>query len=442
MRAEFRYLPALLALTLALAGLAGGCGGSSRQAIRIGVISDCEGPFASGYEGAIAAAELPLIERGARLRGRNPSGGVRGASVAGKPVELLVGCERWGDRWKLLAELRRLVEREGANVVIGPTFTGDGIAVREYARQQPGVTFLLASGEQSATLKRQAPNVFRFSLDAAQSAAGVGSYAYRRLGWRRVVTVGEDDPSGWPVVAGFVAEFCSLGGTVVQRFWANADSVALGRIARRISTRRADGVYFAGNGVQSSRSFVAALSRRRPDLSRSLVGGASVLFENLDARMLGVVAVSASPLTASPSWHRFTSELVKTFPHAGALPFLVFSEHDAMEAALEALEQVGGDLSHGEHRLMAALARLKLKASVGPIRLDTRRQAVGPAFLGTVARDASGRFVVRQLRVVPNVEQTFGGYFSPTTPAPSRTQPVCRRGHPPSWARTSAAVTR
>jgi branched-chain amino acid transport system substrate-binding protein len=405
-------------------------------------MTDCEGTFASRSEGLIGAAELPLIERGAKLHGSNPSDGVESTSIAGKPFELLFGCERWGDRWTLLAELRRLVEREGANVVIGPPFTGDGIAVREYAKREPGVTFLLTSPEQSATLKQTAPNVFRFSVDAAQMSAGLGSYAYRRLGWRRVITVGEDDPSGWPIVAGFVAEFCSLGGSVVQRIWAQADPAILSRIARKIAPRRADGVYFAGNDVQPSRTFVTALARRRPDLARSLVGGASMLWENLDPRMVGVVGVSPTPIAATPAWARFTSELATRFPDAHAQAFLVFAEYDAMKAMLTALDSVDGDVSHREHRLMAALSHLRVNGSVGPIRLDSRRQAVGPVFLGAVARDTGGRLAVRQVRVVPGVEQSFGGYFRPTTPAPSRTQPICRRGRAPAWATRSAAATR
>jgi branched-chain amino acid transport system substrate-binding protein len=440
MRTELRRPLLVSVLAFVLVAFAVGCGGGARP-IRIGVISDCEGPFASRYDGIIGAAELPLIERGAKLRG-GASAGVEGVSIAGKPVELLPGCERWGDRWTLLAELRRLVEREGANVVIGPPFTGDGIAVREYAKRQPGVTFLLTSPEQSATLRQTAPNVFRFSVDAAQMSAGLGSYAYRTLRWRRVITVGEDDPSGWPIVAGFVAEFCSLGGSVVQRIWAGTDPAALSRIARKIAPRHADGVYFAANDVQPSRPFVTALSTGRPDLARSLVGGASMLYENLDPRMLGVVAVSPTPLAPNPTWARFTSELATRFPHADALPYLVFEEYDAMKAALSALDSVGGDVSHGERRLMATLSRLDLEGSVGQIRLDSRRQAVGPVFLGTVARDSRGTFVVRQLRVVSGVEQSFGGYFGPTTPAPSRTQPVCRRKQVPAWARSPAVATR
>jgi len=441
MRADLRRAALVVVLTFLLGVLAGGCGGSSAQPIRIGVISDCEGPFASRYEGIIGAAELPMIERGAKLRG-GPSDGVEGVSIAGRPVEVLPGCERWGDRWTLVAQLRRLVEREGANIVIGPPFTGDGIAVREYAKRQPGVTFLLTSPEQSATLKQTAPNVFRFSVDATQMSAGLGSYAYRTLGWRRVITVGEDDPSGWPIVAGFVAEFCSLGGKVAQRIWADTDPAVLSRIARKIAPRHADGVYFAANDVQPSRPFVTALGRGRPDLARSLVGGASMLYDNLDPQMLGVVAVSPTPLAPTPAWTRFTNELATRFPQADAPSYLVFADYDAMKAILTALGSVGGDVSHGERRLMAALSRLELNGSVGLIRLDSRRQAVGPVFLGTVARDRSGRLVVRELRVVPSVEQSFGGYFSPATPAPSRTHPICSRGRAPAWARRPAAPTK
>jgi hypothetical protein len=36
--------------------------------------------------------------------------------------------------------------------------------------------------------------------------------------------------------------------------------------------------------------------------------------------------------------------------------------------------------------------------------------------------------------VVPNVDQTFGGYFSGSDPLPSKTAPACRHGTPPPRA--------
>jgi branched-chain amino acid transport system substrate-binding protein len=31
------------------------------------------------------------------------------------------------------------------------------------------------------------------------------------------------------------------------------------------------------------------------------------------------------------------------------------------------------------------------------------------------------------------VDQTFGGFFSPETPAPDRENPTCEKKDPPSW---------
>ena len=52
---------ALVAAALLLLGA--GCGSKS-EAFRIGVLSDCYGPFSALNEAIIASAELPLLERG------------------------------------------------------------------------------------------------------------------------------------------------------------------------------------------------------------------------------------------------------------------------------------------------------------------------------------------------------------------------------------------
>ena len=49
--------------------------------------------------------------------------------------------------------------------------------------------------------------------------AGVGAYAYHTLGWRTAATVAMSDAFDWAQAAGFDAEFCSLGGTIVKRIW-------------------------------------------------------------------------------------------------------------------------------------------------------------------------------------------------------------------------------
>src|SRR3990170_2609972 len=90
---------------------------------------------------------------------------------------VIAGC---GDETPDVAveEARRLVEQEDADILIGPLSGDEGIAIANYAKEQPDKTFINgASGAQDTTLKVQAPNFFRFHTDGAQWSAGAGQYA-------------------------------------------------------------------------------------------------------------------------------------------------------------------------------------------------------------------------------------------------------------------------
>ena len=358
------------ALAVGLAVLAGGCSAGGTGVIRIGVIGDCEGSFSFGYESALAGAELPLIDRGARLRGAKPSDGIKSASAAGKRVELLFGCER-SNRATAIAELRRLVEQEGANAVVGLNISHEGLVMRDYARQQPGVTFIFAGIDQSTTLKAPSPNVFRFRPGPAQWAAGLGAYAYRELGWRSAVTISEDDFFGWTSVAGFVAEFCSLGGNVTQRRWFPADpNFKFGRLVSTIPEKGIDGAFLT-DGLFDTHSFVAAWGARHHNLARSLVTEDNLVGENAnDPRLLGVVASNTSPWADTPRWKRYTADFMRAFPKLQASNSV--DSFDSMEPLLDALVQVRGDLSAWGARPDGRAGPVEVRLSRGsvPSRLE------------------------------------------------------------------------
>jgi len=423
------------AAILCLLALATGCGQERRDAFTIGVLTDCYTAFSTYYDTTVAGAELPLLRRGATLVGEKPSDGVGTVNVAGTPVRLVIGCE--GGTFKtMLAEARRLVEEVGVDAVVAPVAVPYGAALRQYARRQPSVVFSIAlSGEQGTTLKNPAPNVFRFTLDNAQWLAGLGSYAYHDLGWRTAVTIGEDDPFGWSEVAGFIAEFCALGGQIEKRIWSPFFSTDLSPRVREIP-RNVDGVLL-GSGSQAVSSFLSAYQKQQPRLARHLVTTDVVLFVAGRSRSLqGVVAAGPFPFQlGTPAWASYVGDFKRVFPGVLGGTGFDLAYYAATEPLLEALEQVDGDLSHGQRNLMAALARLQVAMPNGRIRLDGNRQAIGPNYLVRVESNGKGKPAIRTLRVVPDVEQTFGGYFSAKTPEPSRNQPRCKRGNPPPWAR-------
>jgi branched-chain amino acid transport system substrate-binding protein len=408
-----------------------GCGGAGRASIRIGILSDCYGPFSSAHELIVASAELPLIERGGVLKGANPSDGIEGASVAGHPVELGVGCVSGTE--DVLRESRRLVEGEGAQILVGPMYPEHGLIVRDYARMRPETTFLIQpSGAPELTSSSPPPNVFRFTVDNAQSSAGLGAYAYNDLGWRRAAIVGDNSPYGWGTAAGFIAEFCSLGGDIVTRQWFQFLTDPADAVPRIPSS--ADGVYL-GVVLSPVHAFLRAYAGGH-GLSKHVVGNAAMLSDpTVAADAQDVVLGGPQPLQPTAAAAAYVEAFTKAFPSipaAVALSPLAVPFHDGVEAALEGLERTGGEPGS---KLMAALARLRLSSLNGPVRLNARHQAISSTYLSRVGFDAKGKPAIKTVRVVPNVEQTFGGYFTANDPPPTRTTPACKKRKPPPWAR-------
>jgi branched-chain amino acid transport system substrate-binding protein len=428
-----------LVVAAATAALAAGCGGTSEAAVRIGVLADCTGAFASFRDLELATAELPLLDRGAHLVGQHPSDGVSSVRVGGRRVEFVPGCGEWGKYRVLIAEARRLIEKEHVDVLIASLGDSDGVVVREIARRHPDVTFLLTeSRAQATTLRQPAANLFRFQPDGAQESAGLGSYAYRSLGWRTAAVVSDDIATTWDRVAGFVAEFCALGGRVVSRTWLPSGPPIPAALARKIPA--ADGVALViGNPFIDWSAFVRVYAHRHAPAARHLVFGPETVIlrerRAAAARLApGVVAADFAPYASrNRVWLRLQRGFARRFPGLPALTSpaefpLGIASYDAMEATLEALEFGRG------RQLRAALASLELQTPTGPIRLDKRRQAVAPNYLTRIDRRAGGRPVARVVRTVSGVEETFNGYFTPSTAPPSHTSPECRRAAPPRWA--------
>ena len=428
---------ALAGLAVALALAAAGCGGAGGGTITIGVLSYCQGASPENGEQIVAGAELPLIERGAKLRGRKPSDGITDATVAGKRVRLLLGCMRYRAFGMNIAESRRLVEQDGARLLIGTLTIQNGEVERDYAWREPGIAFLTTDFMNSVTLTHPAPNLFRFEPDMAQSVAGLGAYAYHELGWRRVATIGENDSAGYGQVAGFEAEFCALGGNIAERLWAPGYTTNFNPYVARIANRGIDGV-FMSNGDFNSNRFFTAYGRLHPHLAGRVLTTTGMVLPPRTDRMVGVVTAWFGPAQPTASLVHYAHAFAKAFPGVqGGTDFGAdIFYYDAMSAALQALEKAHGDVSGGERRLMAALAKVKLHSPVGLVRLDRDRQAIEPNYLLKVEKTADGKFVMPTFRVIPNVQQSFGGYFHVNEPPASWTYPTCHRANPPPWARS------
>lgn len=421
-------------LALALALVAAGCD-RDEPTVRIGLLTDCQGPFHGLEDAQLSGAELPFLRRGARLVGTGPSGGVTAIDVGGRRVELVLGCQESGVHTVYIEEARRLLETEQVDAIVG----GASVVTRDLAHRYPEVPFVTTFwDEQEETLRQRAPNLARFNPDHAQQAAGLGAYAYRQLGWRRAAIVAGHQHWGWGGAAAFIAEFCSLGGTVVSATYRNTFTGEPDVVRQALATEP-DGVATFLNGFDEPAPVLASLTQALGDPRRLLVWAANLedgaLLQTLGAKLDGVVGTTWLPATPpSPALHDYRTAYRAAF--AGLPAWFVdqswvIGYHNAVEATLTALARV--DSSDVRAGLIEQLGRLRLHLPGGEVRLDQNGQAVRDGYLSRV-RSEGGKTTLEPVSVIEDVEQTFGGLLSEAPPPGPGSQP-CKRATPPPWAR-------
>jgi branched-chain amino acid transport system substrate-binding protein len=416
-------------------------GGSKK--IVMGFLSNCEGPFGPFWDATLAGYYTALVQYAGATPNdpKDPKAGVTGAMVPGTeiPIELNTNYGCSDDKAdKALAEAKRLVEQEGVNILIGPLSGDEGIAVANYAKTQPDVTFLNGiSGAQDTTLKVQAPNFFRFFTDGAQWTAGLGAYAYNVLGWRTAVTIGDDYSFPYTQTAGFVSEFCSLGGKVTDRIWPALGETDYSSYIAKLP-KDVDG-FFLDVGGTGTVQFVNQYTQVNGDtsLQGKVMGGAFIsnpqIIKELGTKVKGVVAGSALPSDATtPEWTAYSDAIKAAFPDqvANAANIFLAGYYNNTAAAIKGLEAVGGNIDDAA-AYQTALSGTEIETGVGPVTVDGNRNAVGPNFVVQVTDTGT-----KTLFTVPDVDQSFGGAFSTDTPNPDRENPECVAGNPPPWAAT------
>jgi branched-chain amino acid transport system substrate-binding protein len=463
-----RRLLALIGAVLAL-GLVAGCGdddddgggGGGDQAaegggntIKVGFLSDCEGAFGSFFEPTASGFNQALIDKaGAKPASKKPSEGVTGATVAGKQIEIVgYGCSD-GTADKAIEETRRLVEQEGADILVGPLSGDEGIAVANYAKEHPDKTFINGiAGAQDATLKVQAPNFFRYHPDGAQWSAGLGDYAYNELGWKRAAIIGDDYSFPYTSLAGFVAEYCAIGGKITERIWAPLGEKDYSSYISQIPDD-VDGLY-VGIGGSGLINFVKQYKQQRGEIDTDRMMGNVFWDDPLVLKEVGndLVGGTTSAMTAAdsddPDVTAYIDRLEKSYGKelAGLGPSVfTYGYYTAGQALIKGLEAVNGDISD-QKKLQAALAKVRLsgdEAPYGDVRLDENHQAISNVFLKRIVKDKTGDGVadVATFRRIPEVNQTFGGFFTAEAPPPDRDNPKCEKRQPPPWVGKAEEVS-
>jgi branched-chain amino acid transport system substrate-binding protein len=445
---------ALAVLTAAIAASAA-TARTSATPIKVAVLSDCQGAFGT-FDGQDLAGVVAAMSQYAGAKPVNPNDprkGWTGGQINGHPLKLVgIGCSN-DKADTAIKETKRLMEQLGADVMIGPLSGDESIAVANYAKQHPTKTFVDGSaGAQDTTLKVRAPNFFRFNGDGAMWNAGLGDLAYNKLHWKTAAVVADDYSFAWTSAAGFIAEFCAVGGKVTKRVFPPLNTTDYSSYAQQMPTN-VDGTFVAVGGAGLIPFLKAYEQAHGPIDGKKFIGnlfwGTPGQFEQLSTRVVGAYVGGAGTAgdLATPAAKNYANNIIgkwfKTIPPGGAAAAqapstFTYGYYVNTWGLLKGLEAVKGDISGGQKALQAATAKVSLPAPYGAITLDQNRQAIITSYYQQLYL-SNGKLAIKTIASIPNVNQTFGGTFSSSTPAPGRTFPGCTKRSLP-WQSKEASV--
>lgn len=368
-------------------------------AVKVGLLATLEGPFTVLGQDGVRGAELALKEAN--------------YSAGGKKIEIIKGSSDASPDSAVKAA-RKLVEQDGVQILIGPLSGDEGLAVKDYAKTQPNVTFINGtSAAQDTTLRDPAPNFFRFSTDGAQWMAGLGQYAYDVKGYKTVVTIAEDYSFPYTQVFGFMAGFCKAGGHVPKKFWVPIGNKDFSSVIAALPDK-VDAIYVALGGADGV-NFLTQYQQAGG--SAPLIGGSitvdqTVLGTQGKQRDYIIGTPSAGPIadnSEDPAWKKFVADYKAAYKDGFPSPSLFAQGYYInTKAMLLALDKVGGDLSGGEAKFRDVLAHLEFDTPTGKVKLDKNRQAIADNYLTEVAKADDGHLYNKVVKVIPAVNQTLG----------------------------------
>jgi branched-chain amino acid transport system substrate-binding protein len=367
--------------------------------IKIGLLATLEGAFTVLGQDGVRGAELALTEAG--------------YTAGGKKIEIIKGSSDASPDSAVKAA-RKLVEQDGVAILIGPLSGDEGLAIKDYAKTQPKVTFVNGtSAAQDTTLRDPAPNFFRFTTDGAQWMAGLGDYAYNVKKYKTVVTVAEDYSFPYTQVFGFMASFCRDGGHVPKKFWVPIGNKDFSSVIAAIPDK-VDAIYVALGGADGV-NFLTQYQQAggtAPLIGGSITVDQTVLGTKGKQRDYVVGTPAAGPIADNsddPAWKKFVADYKAAYKDGFPSPSLFAQGYYInTKAVLLALDKVGGDLSDGEAKFRDVLGKLEFDTPTGKVKLDKNRQAIADNYLTEVAKADDGHLYNKVIKVVPAVNQTLG----------------------------------
>jgi branched-chain amino acid transport system substrate-binding protein len=315
-----------------------------------------------------------------------------------------------------LTKIKKLVERDRADFLVGPVSSVVALAIRNYVHEQGTPLVVPVAFTRVLTSPQQAsPNIFRVAETTDQSNYPMGDWIVKHTKIRKVVVMATDFVAGRHAVEAFMAGFRAAGGEIVKEIYPALNTPDFAPYLAQAGSLKADAVYawFAGaDAIRFVKQYKEyGLWEQMPLIGHAVLTDDTIMPALGDAG-LGIVTVgSYTAALDNPENKAFVREYEqahKTWPSR-------YSESGWLTAELitSALDSLNGDLSDRGRVLEALRTALpKLKTPRGPLQFDGYRQVITPIFI-TKTEKQGGRIVNAVIdRLPPVTQESVWGWWN------------------------------
>jgi len=307
-----------------------------------------------------------------------------GDQVAGRPIQLIrEDTEAKPDVG--LTKVRKLVERDRVNFIIGPVSSAVALAIRDYVHAQKAPMIVpIAFTKELTAPEKASPYIFRVIDTTDQNGYTFGQWAFKKKGLKRIALIGSNFVAGRDGTGAFKAGFEDAGGKVVTELYPSLGAQDFVPFLSRIDPAQVDAAYmvvFAGDAVRLVKQWEElGLKEKVP-----LLGYGTSLDDNL-LEVMGKSAEGA--LSISPYSYAVdiaeNREFVKLIRGKTGTDPVIFHATPwvAMQLVTKAVRDLKGELSDPE-RVVRALksAGEDLATPMGRIRFDRYNQIIPPLYI-------------------------------------------------------------
>jgi len=301
-------------------------------------------------------------------------------------VNVITADEDVLDASQTLERLKKMVESDGADIVIGPVFGSTQQAVAPYLSDSgvPWFSFLGASQDVAVN-----GSAFVWPGADALTAAPLGQYAAEDLGYERIATLAPDYAYGQDVVAGAGGAFEAAGGEIVQQQWVPLGTTDMLQYATSLDTS-VDALLMWLVPTDAA-SFVREYRNLNIDVPLLMFQGVfDPTFQEVGDQLIGEVGLNEyNPNLDNPANEAFVAAYEAAY---GGIPNQTTAfAYTVMHVIVDGVEASGGDTSL--EGLRSALSGLPLDTVIGPATYDADGIASSNRTVVTAAQADDGTYV-------------------------------------------------